>query len=118
VERRIDLSNLDLDRVEAAVSERRSAWSASGISDRPVTWTDNDTAWPVPITTRRSDVRRHRSLGIRIAQGQGEAEVIVYAGGWADVAVAPSDGGEIVQSIWSSTPRRRSDRFSIASSSC
>jgi hypothetical protein len=88
MERRIDLSNLDLDRAAKAVSDRRDEWSNAGLAVHPITWMDNDVPWPAPIVTERSQVLRPRSLRVHLERGQGaEAEVVLYAGGWADVGL-------------------------------
>jgi hypothetical protein len=86
VERRIDLSNIDLDRVAEEISERRAGWMAAGLTVGPITWMDNEVAWPRPVATDRSEVKRPMSVGVRIERGAtAEAELIVYAGGWADL---------------------------------
>lgn len=42
-----------------------------------------------PLVMERSDVQRPMSLGLRLETAEGaEAEVVLYAGGWADVLVA------------------------------
>jgi hypothetical protein len=87
VERRIDLSNLDLDRVAAMVAARRSDWLALGLVADGLTWMDNDVQWPAPLVRDRSQVRRPMSLGLRVHGHANEAEFVLYAGGWADVDV-------------------------------
>jgi hypothetical protein len=92
MERRIDLSNLDLDRAAEAVALRRETWADKGLALRPMTWMDNEAAWPRPVLEDRSEVRRPMSLRVQLEGPEGSiAEVILYAGGWADVLlVAPS----------------------------
>ncbi|MBW3575917.1 MAG: hypothetical protein KY450_13950, partial [Actinobacteria bacterium] len=81
MERRIDISNIDLDRVAEEITERRAGWTAAGLSVGPITWMDNDGAWPRPVVTDRSGVERPMSLGVRIERGAAaaEAELVVYA---------------------------------------
>jgi hypothetical protein len=95
MERRIDLSNLDLDRAASIIAERRSRWMALGITVGDVTWMDSAAAWPRPLLTARDQARRPMSLGIRLRRGEGEAEVVLYAGGWADADYLPADRQEV-----------------------
>ena len=86
MERRIDLSNIDLDRVADEFIQRRAGWTAAGLSVGPITWMDNEATWPRPVVTDRGEVERPMSLGVRIERGAAaEAELVVYAGGWADL---------------------------------
>jgi hypothetical protein len=95
VERRVDLSNIDLDEAAYAISERSSKWVEAGLSIEPVTWMDNDVPWPAPIVTDRAMVKRPCSLGVRVRRdGDAEAEFVLYAGGWADAAWLQSRGSE------------------------
>lgn len=94
MERRIDLSNLDLDVAADAISVRQSDWAASGLTPLPVTWVDNDDAWPRPLKTDRRDVVRPMSVGLRIRVGRSELEIVLYAGGWADVGILRWDGDD------------------------
>jgi hypothetical protein len=98
MERRIDLSNLDLDDAAQAVAARRDTWVSAGLQPSRITWTDNDPEWPTRQVIDRSAVQRPRSLGIRIVGSHGaEAEFVLYVGGWADAAYLPSGGEEVVQ---------------------
>jgi hypothetical protein len=52
---------------------------------------DMDEGWPRPLVTERSEVRTPMSLGLRLEGAErAEAEIVLYAGGWADVLVAAS----------------------------
>jgi hypothetical protein len=97
VERRIDLSNLDLDRVASVVAERRSQWTALGFTVSDLTWMDNAPAWPRPLLAARSRARRPMSVGVRLRVGEAEAEVVVYAGGWADAGYLPAGQQEVIR---------------------
>jgi hypothetical protein len=98
VDRRIDLSNLDLDAVASLIAERRPVWLRSGLTIRAITWMDNDAEWPRPLLTERSQVRRPMSLGIQISGDEpyGEALFVLYAGGWADVDYVAAGSDAVV----------------------
>jgi hypothetical protein len=87
VERRIDLSSLDLDRAVVIVAARRAGWHELGLVADELTWMDNDVSLPAPLLRDRSQARRPMSLGVRVHGDAGEAEFVLYAGGWVDVVV-------------------------------
>ncbi|WP_153029692.1 hypothetical protein [Amycolatopsis sp. YIM 10] len=87
MERRIDLSNLDLDRAAEMVAARCAGWRERGLMVAELTWMDNDVSWPAPLLRDRGLVSRPKSLGARVHGEAGEAEFVLYAGGWADVMV-------------------------------
>ncbi|GIM98154.1 hypothetical protein [Paractinoplanes toevensis] len=92
MERRIDLSNLDLDRAAVLIAERVPVWSAWGLTVRPPTWMDNDVEWPAPLHEDRRETRRPMSVGLAI-EGRTEfvfAQFVLYAGGWADADYLPA----------------------------
>jgi hypothetical protein len=96
VDRRIDLSNLDLDRAAELVASRRPEWVELGLTVHPITWMDNDAQWNRPVLTERSGISRPMSLGLRIEGGApAEAEIILYAGGWADVNLVAASSAEV-----------------------
>ena len=84
VERRIDLSNLDLDQAADIIAGRRPSWLALGLIAEPLTWMDNDADWPRPLLTERDQAGRPMSLGVHLRGEATEAEIVLYAGGWAD----------------------------------
>ncbi len=92
VERRIDKSNIDLDEVALSIEGKRLKWVSEGLDPEPLTWTDNDEGWPF-TRTLRPDVCRPRSLTLGVYRSDHKAgmELIVYAGGWADLTVVPPD---------------------------
>jgi hypothetical protein len=96
VERRIDLSNLDLDRVASIVAERHSQWTGLGITVSDLTWMDNASAWPRRLLAARSQAHRPMSVGVRLRMGKAEAEVVLYAGGWADAEYLPASQQEVI----------------------
>lgn len=94
MERRIDLSNLDLDVAANAISARSSGWAAAGLTLLPVTWVDHEDAWPRSLKTDRGEVVRPMSLGLHLRVGSSELEIVLYAGGWADVGILRRDGDD------------------------
>jgi hypothetical protein len=91
----MDNSNIDLDEVAASIEEKRLRWVSEGLDPEPLTWTDNDEGWPF-TRTLRADVRRPRSLALRVYRSDHKAgmELVVYAGGWADITLVPPDSTE------------------------
>lgn len=84
-QRRIDVPILDLDRVAAIIADQRARWdSAYGLVADPVTWMDADAGWPRPLLTDRSQAGTPMSVGVIIRGDDREAQIVVYAGGWAD----------------------------------
>jgi hypothetical protein len=91
MERRIGLSNLDLDQAEALIAERVPRWSAWGLIVSPPTWMDDAADWPRPLLLERREVHRPMSLGLQV-EGQAGfvfAQFVLYAGGWADADYLP-----------------------------
>jgi hypothetical protein len=98
MDRRIDLSNLDLDRAAILIAERVPGWSAWGLTLHPPTWMDNEAEWPRPLLLDRQEVRRPMSVGL-LVEGREElvfAQFVLYARGWADADHFPSGGEDIV----------------------
>ena len=98
MERRIDLSNLDLDRAADLIADRVPAWSLWGLTVHPPTWMDNEAEWPRPLVLDRGEVRRPMSVGL-LVEGRAElavAQFVLYAGGWADVDHLPLGGDDVV----------------------
>jgi hypothetical protein len=84
VERRIDLSNLDLDQAADIIAGRQPNWLTLGLIAEPLTWMDNEADWPRPLLTDRAQAQRPMSLGVHLRGEATEAEIVLYAGGWAD----------------------------------
>lgn len=57
------------------------------VSVGPLTWRDEATPWPQPITPDRSSIQVPESLGFRLRKHglDDEFEMVVWTGGWADV---------------------------------
>lgn len=96
MERRIDLSNLNLDQAADFIARRQMRWLALGLTAQAPTWMDNDAAWPAPLLTDREQVRRPMSLGLTLRGGSSEAQFVVYAGGWADVDYLPAGSNDVI----------------------
>lgn len=96
MDRRIDLSNLDLDRAVAMIADRRTWWSALGLQTSAPTWMDNAGDWPRPLLVDRCTVHRPCSLGLRLHGGAGQAEFVLYAGGWVDIDRFPAGTDEMI----------------------
>ena len=60
------------------------------------TWMDDDAERPTPLLTNRSQAQRPMSLGLRICGDAGEAEFVLYAGGWADTSYVPPGSDEVI----------------------
>ncbi len=85
MERRVDLSNIDLDEVAAAVGARSTTWAGAEIVVDAITWMDYDDEWPRPLLTDRHAARRPMSVGVELSRhDRAGALIVVYAGGWAD----------------------------------
>jgi hypothetical protein len=76
---------VDMDQVASAINARRPDWAHRGLAAEPCTWLDVDAQWPRPLTTDRASIGNPRSVGVIIRDGDAaEAQLVVYAGGWAD----------------------------------
>jgi hypothetical protein len=70
-------------------------WTRRGLVVGEFTWRDAAAAWPQPIVTDRKSVVDPESLGMKFdAGGGGEALLVLWTGGWADLAA--SINGEVV----------------------
>jgi hypothetical protein len=98
VERRVDLSNLDLDRAAVIITDRCARWREFGFSVGALTWVDNDAGWPAPLLTDRGQVGRPMSVGVQMQRESPEAWAlfVLYAGGWADVDYVAVDWDAVV----------------------
>ena len=88
--RSLDRTVLDLDQAAAEVQRRWFVWTAAGIRVHPVTWTDGDADRPAPLSGR-SQISTPRSLGLRVSRPNAQADVVLYADGWAETAVRRPD---------------------------
>ena len=94
MDRHVDLTALDLDQADGEIQRRWFVWTAAGLKAHPVTWTDHDAGRPAPLVGR-SHVTTPRSLGLRVSRPNAHADIVVYADGWADVAVRRPDADNV-----------------------
>jgi hypothetical protein len=76
---------IDLDDLVARLSGPLERWSEQATVWAP-TWRDESPSWPSPIVEDRTAVQVPESLGIHVEIPDGEIQVVVWTGGWADVA--------------------------------
>jgi hypothetical protein len=77
---------IDLDAVAAELEQRRAVWTAAGITVGPLTWRDAAADWPQALVTDRSAVIDPESVGVRLSDDGQETELVLWTGGWADLA--------------------------------
>ncbi|MGW7440372.1 hypothetical protein [Streptomyces sp. NPDC054849] len=84
---------IDLDQAAAVITARLPAWTASGLSPRPITWRDEAAPWPQRLETDRALVATPDSIGVRIlgADGWTELHLVLFRGGWADLDALTDD---------------------------
>ena len=98
---------VDLDAAASEIDRRRPSWLASGLEPGPTTWRESAGSQPHTIVSDRDAVVDPDSVGIRVvARDRGEAQVVLFRGGWADCAVATYDqvGGPHVDAPNISSP--------------
>jgi hypothetical protein len=81
---------LDLDQAALEIEQRWFVWTAAGLRVHPLTWTDRVAPRHAPLVGR-SDVTTPRSLGLRVSRPNSQADIVLYADGWADTAVRRPD---------------------------
>ncbi|MFD9271693.1 hypothetical protein ACFWB1_38990 [Streptomyces goshikiensis] len=57
---------IDLDQAAAEITARLPAWTASGLSPKPITWREETLLWPQRLETDRALVADPDSIGVRI----------------------------------------------------
>ncbi len=83
---------VDLDVVAAELARCRPEWVRRGLAVGEFTWRDAAAPWPQPIVTDRAAVAEPESLGVVFREaGGGEAELVLWCGGWADLNVLMGD---------------------------
>lgn len=84
---------VDLDEAAARIAARVPRWRAARLTVSPLTWRDRLAPWPQPLETDRTRVVDPDSVGLRLADPLtgGELEVVLFRGGWADVAYLAAD---------------------------
>lgn len=86
---------VDLDLAAEEVHRRVPEWAAAGITVQPLTWRDQGEPWPPPLKTDRADVIDPDSIGVFLRKGSQEAELVLFKGGWCDLAYSTRRGGRI-----------------------
>ncbi|WP_139256833.1 hypothetical protein [Herbiconiux ginsengi] len=76
---------IDLDALSVRLAVSMERWRQRAAVG-PTTWRDELSSWPHPIVEDRSSVRVAESLGIHVETSDGEIHVVVWTGGWADIA--------------------------------
>lgn len=82
---------IDLDLAALEIEQRSVAWRRSGISVGDLTWRDQSGDWPPTLKTDRSDDADRDSVGVQLHKGQQEGEVVLFKGGWCDLAYWSGD---------------------------
>ena len=77
---------VDLDDVASQLSSVLVKWRNSATVG-PLTWRDAAAPWPQPIVSVRGSVVIPESVGLRLQRDDDEMQVVVWAGGWADVDI-------------------------------
>lgn len=76
---------VDLDALALLLRPHLHGWGRSATVG-PLTWRDEDAAWPQPIERDRSRVSSPESLGLRLWRSSDELEIVVWTGAWADAS--------------------------------
>ena len=85
---------VDLDELASRLGSIVQEWREQ-VTVGPMTWRDGAALWPQPIVTDRTAVEVPESLGMRLSRDpDDEMEIVVWSGGWADVATL-KDGEEV-----------------------
>ena len=79
-------SRVDLDQVAGLISRHAFAWKESGLLVGALTWRDAAVPWPSGQRGDRGQVREPDSVGVTLRRRQREGQLVVFRGGWADLA--------------------------------
>ncbi len=77
---------VDLDLAVSEIKRRAASWRLSGISVGDVTWREQGEGWPPTLKSDRSQVVDADSIGVQLRKDQQVGEVVLFKGGWCDVA--------------------------------
>ena len=89
MDRSVDRTVLDLDQAAAEVQRRWFVWTAAGIRVHPITWSGRETERPPPPVA--PEAITPRSMGLRASRPNAQADVVLYADGWAETAIRRPD---------------------------
>ncbi|WP_149203314.1 hypothetical protein [Actinotalea subterranea] len=76
---------IDLDLAAGQIEARGADWEARGLRVGPITWRDQARTWPHQVVAGRARAAEPDSVGVKVICGDEEGELVLYAGGWADV---------------------------------
>ncbi len=79
-------SRIDLDQVAALISRHAIGWAEAGLVVGALAWRDVGKPWPFPLREDRSQVTEADSVGVTMRRHEQEGELVVFRGGWADLA--------------------------------
>lgn len=82
---------VDLDELARRLTRLRPEWERNA-QVGPFTWRDEQVPWPQPIMADRAAVKVPESLGVHLRSGDDEAEIVIWAGGWADIGFLLDEG--------------------------
>ncbi len=78
------MRTVDLDAAAVPLTAKRLEWVERGLDVGLITWAEGQTTTN-PLVTDRARIVTPYSLGVRVASGSEEGELVLYAGGWADL---------------------------------
>ena len=78
------MRTFDLDAAAVPLSAKRLEWIERGLIVGLVTWAEGQTTVN-PLVTDRAQLGNPYSLGVQVTSGSQEGELVLYAGGWADL---------------------------------
>jgi hypothetical protein len=89
-------AKIDLDLAAGQVLARGAEWEARGLRVGPLTWRDQSRTWPHQVVVGRAQAAEPDSVGVKVMCGNEEGELVLYAGGWADVLYWGGEGASDV----------------------
>lgn len=91
---------IDLDGAAEVASSKVAAVTLPDVHIDALTWRDEDQERPQTLLTDRRSVVRPDSLGIQARRPSKEGSLVLFRGGWADLAFVDSDKSvEIVEAV-------------------
>ena len=92
-------SRVDLDQVAALITRHAFAGEESGLVVGALTWRDAAASWPFPLREDRGQVVEPDSVGVAVRKHGQEGQLVVFRGGWADLAGERADSREFVEPV-------------------
>ena len=90
---------IDLDATAMEIIRRTDGWRARGIEVKPITWREQAEGWPQKLKTDRSEVISADSIGVALRKGDLEGEIVLFNGGWADLAFWDGHSRKLLQEM-------------------